>query len=162
MEKLLATGKTRAIGVANCSVPFLEELLPSITVVPAVNQIENHPELPQQEIVDFCKSKGIHVTAYSPFGSSGGPLLELDDVKRVAEKKGVEVGTVLLSWHREWALFLCCLDLLFWPFFLRFAFPMVNMERMKTNRNSGSRQLRTRKIHHAVENRSKSKTDRVG
>ncbi|THY90535.1 Aldo/keto reductase [Aureobasidium pullulans] len=71
MEKLLATGKTKAIGVANFSVPFLEELMKEAKVTPAANQIENHPYLPQQEIVDYCKEKGILITAYSPLGSTG-------------------------------------------------------------------------------------------
>ncbi|KAI0435969.1 reductase-like protein [Xylaria telfairii] len=99
MEALLATGKTRSIGVCNYSVPYLEQLLKTATVVPVVNQIENHPSLPQQEVVDFCKTKGIHVVAYSPLGSTGGPLMKSEPVVKVAERKGVSAGTVLLSYH---------------------------------------------------------------
>jgi glycerol 2-dehydrogenase (NADP+) len=99
MEKLVATGKVRAIGVSNYSRKYLEELVPAVNVVPAVNQIENHPLLPQQEIVDYCKEKGIHVTAYSPFGSTGGPLMTADAIVEVAKKKGVSPSTILLSWH---------------------------------------------------------------
>lgn len=99
MEKLLSTGKVRAIGVANYSIKYLEALLPKVKVVPAVNQIENHPQLPQQDLVDFCTSKGIHVTAYSPLGSSGSPLMGLDVVKEVAAEHGVSAGSVLLSYH---------------------------------------------------------------
>ncbi|KAL4888961.1 NADP-dependent oxidoreductase domain-containing protein [Aspergillus ambiguus] len=99
MEKLVGTGKTKAIGVSNYSVRYLEQLLPQATIVPAVNQIENHPSLPQQEIVDFCKQKGIHVTAYSPLGSTGSPLFTAEPIVQVAKKKGVTPATVLLSWH---------------------------------------------------------------
>ncbi|TVY48833.1 D-galacturonate reductase [Lachnellula occidentalis] len=99
MEKLLATGKVKAIGVANYSVRNLEELLPHATVVPAVNQIENHPSLPQQEIVDFCKSKGIHITAYSPLGSTGSPMFKAEPVVEVAKKRNVTPASVLLSYH---------------------------------------------------------------
>jgi glycerol 2-dehydrogenase (NADP+) len=99
MEKLLSTGKVKAIGVANYSVKFLEELLPQATVVPAVNQIENHPSLPQQEIVDFCKEKGIHITAYSPLGSTGSPMFKEPKILEVAEKKGVTPASILLSYH---------------------------------------------------------------
>ncbi|KAF2834167.1 Aldo/keto reductase [Patellaria atrata CBS 101060] len=102
MEKLLSTGKVKAIGVANYSKPYLEELLAKANVIPAVNQIENHPYLPQQEIVDLCTDKGVHVTAYSPLGSTGSPLFEEEGVQKIAKKNGVEVGTVLLSWHGEW------------------------------------------------------------
>jgi glycerol 2-dehydrogenase (NADP+) len=104
MEKLPATGKVKAIGVANHNVPYLEELLKSAETTPAVNQIENHPYLPQQEIVDFCSSKGIHVTAYSPFGSTGSPLFQEEGIQEVAKRHEVGPGTVLLSYHREFAL----------------------------------------------------------
>jgi len=99
MEKLPATGKVKAIGVANFSKAYLEELLKNASIVPAADQIENHPQLPQQEIVDFCKEKGIHVTGYSPLGSTGSPLFNLDEVKQLAEKYSVGPGTILLSWH---------------------------------------------------------------
>lgn len=99
MEKLLATGKVKAIGVANYSVRYLEQLLPEATIVPAVNQIENHPSLPQQEIVDFCKSKGIHITAYSPLGSTGSPMFKEKAIVEVAEKRGITPASVLLSYH---------------------------------------------------------------
>jgi len=99
MEKLLTTGKTKAIGVANFSKKYLEELLPTAEVVPAVNQVENHPYLPQQEVVDFCKNKGIHITAYSPFGSTGSPLFQEQEIQDVAKKHGVSPGGVLLSYH---------------------------------------------------------------
>lgn len=99
MEKLLNTGKVKAIGVCNYSLKYLEELLPQVDVVPAANQIENHPSLPQQEIVDFCKSKGIHLTAYSPLGSTGGPLFKEEAVLSIAEKRGVPPANVLLSYH---------------------------------------------------------------
>ena len=101
MEKLLKTGKVRAIGVANYSVRYLEDLLPHATIIPAVNQIENHPSLPQQEIVDFCKAKAIHITAYSPLGSSGSPVLKSRAVLQVAKKKSVSPAAVLLSYHRK-------------------------------------------------------------
>jgi glycerol 2-dehydrogenase (NADP+) len=99
MEKLLAGGKVKAIGVCNYSKQYLEELLPQISVVPAVNQIENHPLLPQQEIVDLCKEKGILITAYSPLGSTGSPLMQDDHVVKLAKDKGVSPGCILLSYH---------------------------------------------------------------
>ncbi|KAM3470802.1 hypothetical protein MY8738_009599 [Beauveria namnaoensis] len=99
MEALLATGKVRGIGVSNYSKKYLEELLASCTVVPAVNQIENHPSLPQQEIVDLCRARGIHVVAYSPLGSAGSPLLTAAPVVAIAERRGVSPATVLLSYH---------------------------------------------------------------
>ncbi|KAF7716207.1 Aldo/keto reductase family protein [Penicillium ucsense] len=99
MEKLVPSNKVRAIGVSNYSVKYLEELLPQASVVPAANQIENHPSLPQQDIVDFCKDKGIHITAYSPLGSTGNVLFKAKPIVEVSEKRGVSPASVLLSWH---------------------------------------------------------------
>lgn len=64
-------------------------------------QIENHPLLPQQDIADFCKEKGILIEAYSPLGSTGSPLFEEEGVKEVAKKHGVGLGTVLISYQGE-------------------------------------------------------------
>lgn len=64
-----------------------------------MNQIENHPALPQQDIVDLCKEKGIHIMAYSPLGSTGGPLMQAEPILKVAQKHNVQPSTVLLSYH---------------------------------------------------------------
>jgi len=103
LENLIQTHpeKVKAIGVANYSVKYLEKLLAKATITPAANQIENHPLLPQQEIVDFCKEKGIHITAYSPLGSTGSPLFKDEGVIAVAKKHDVAPATVLLSYHRK-------------------------------------------------------------
>lgn len=109
LEKLIQSHpeKVKAIGVANYSVKYLEKLLAQATITPAVNQIENHPLLPQQEVVDFCKEEGIHVTAYSPLGSTGSPLFKNEAVNEVAKKHSVGPGTVLLSYHRKSYYLLC-------------------------------------------------------
>lgn len=99
MEKLVSTGKVRAIGVCNYSEKYLRQLLPHASIIPAVNQIENHPLLPQSEIVALCKEKGILIEAYSPFGSTGSPLFADQAVNAVAQRHGVGAGTVLISWH---------------------------------------------------------------
>ncbi|KAI9163626.1 D-galacturonate reductase [Paramyrothecium foliicola] len=99
METIPATGKAKSIGVCNYSKKYLEELLPQAKIVPAVNQIELHPHLPQPDITDLCKEKGIHIMAYSPLGSTGSPLQTVEPVVKIAEKNGVTPATVLLSYH---------------------------------------------------------------
>lgn len=89
--------KIKAIGVANWSVSYLERLLKHATVVPAINQIELHPSCTQTELVEFSKSKGIAITAYSPLGSTGAPLTYNEIVRGVAEKKGESPFTILFS-----------------------------------------------------------------
>jgi glycerol 2-dehydrogenase (NADP+) len=107
MQKLVSGGKVKAIGVCNYSKTYLEELLPNVEVVPAVNQIENHPLLPQQEIVDLCKEKGIVITAYSPLGSTGSPLMQDEHVVQLAKEKSCSPGCILLSYHGMWSPYVC-------------------------------------------------------
>lgn len=111
MEALQASGKVKSIGVSNFSVLQLERLLALCRVPPAVNQIELHPYLVQTEMIEFCKSKNIALTAYSPFGSPERPpklrsgdtdphkLLEDPVVANVAKKHGRSPAQVLLRYH---------------------------------------------------------------
>ncbi|KAJ1957841.1 hypothetical protein EC988_000623 [Linderina pennispora] len=99
MEKLLDTGKVKAIGVSNFSLPNLKRLIANTSVVPAANQVELHPYLPQSELVDFCQSKGIVVTAYSPLGSTAEFNLRDDPViNEIAKAHGATSAQVLLAW----------------------------------------------------------------
>lgn len=99
MEKLLATGKVRSIGVSNFQVYHLERLLndPRTTVVPAVNQIEFHPQCPSFKLLEYNRSKGIHTEAYSSMGAGKG-LREDKTVLEVARSSGRTVSQVLLKW----------------------------------------------------------------
>jgi alcohol dehydrogenase (NADP+) len=69
MENLVKGGKAKAIGVSNFSPMELGRLLAESTIVPAVIQMELHPWLQQKAFCQFIKSKGIHITQYSPFGN---------------------------------------------------------------------------------------------
>jgi diketogulonate reductase-like aldo/keto reductase len=71
MEKLVKDGVARSIGVSNFTIPMLEKLLSECEIPPAVNQVELHPCLPQQDLLDYCKSKNIVLTAFSPLGNPG-------------------------------------------------------------------------------------------
>lgn len=101
MEKLLNTGKVKAIGVSNFNIRRLEELLSQVSVVPAANQIEAHPYLQQTDLLKFCQSKGIVVEAYSPLGNNQtGEPRTVDDplVAAVAKEVGMDPGPLLASW----------------------------------------------------------------
>lgn len=100
MQKLLESGKTKAIGVSNFSVNNIKDLLaaPTTKVTPAVNQVELHPLLPQEELIQFCKEKGIVVEAYSPLGGENAPILSDSTVQDIAKANGVEAGNVVISW----------------------------------------------------------------
>lgn len=102
MVALLDTKKVRAIGVSNFGAPLLESLVAKTSLVPAVNQVELHPCLPQRRIRETCAKHGILVTAYSPLGQPApgvqSPLLTDETIVEIADKRGVDVGQVILSW----------------------------------------------------------------
>jgi diketogulonate reductase-like aldo/keto reductase len=66
LVRLLEEGKCRSIGVSNYTIHHLTELLESSPVVPAVNQVEMSPFLVQEDLVRYCRGKGIQIEAYSP------------------------------------------------------------------------------------------------
>lgn len=80
---------------------YIDELLPTVKIVPAAIQLEIHPQLPQSDITEHAKEKGIHVIAYSPLGSTGSPVATIEPVVKLAEKKGATPVSILLSHHGE-------------------------------------------------------------
>lgn len=62
-------------------------------------QIELHPYLPQHDLVAYLASKDILAQAYSPLGSTDSPLLKDEEIQEIADKHGVSVGTVLISYQ---------------------------------------------------------------
>ncbi|KOC18133.1 hypothetical protein AFLA70_156g002041 [Aspergillus flavus AF70] len=99
MEEVYKSGKVKAIGVANWSIPYLEELKKKWTVVPAVNQVELHPFLPQHVLKEWCDKHGILLEAYSPLGSEGAPLMSDPVIQEIAKKNGVSAAMILISYH---------------------------------------------------------------
>lgn len=91
-------GKVKAIGVSNFSIKNLEILAKTSKVTPAVNQIEAHPYLPEHELVEYCKQKSIHITAYSPLGQYNASIHDDKDLNDIAKKHDVTAATVALSW----------------------------------------------------------------
>ena len=108
MAALPATGLTRHVGVSNFSAPKIDRLIETVGVVPAVNQIDLHPFLQQNELLAFLRSHGIVATAYSPLGSRGRPagmraddepnLLEHPDVVEIARAHDATPAQVLIAW----------------------------------------------------------------
>jgi 2,5-diketo-D-gluconate reductase A len=99
MEKILAEGRTRAIGVSNFGVEHLQRLVDETDTVPAVNQIELHPNLPQRELREFHAQHGIVTEAWSPLARGG--LLDDPAVRRIAKEHAKTPAQVLLRWHIE-------------------------------------------------------------
>ncbi|KAM1748863.1 hypothetical protein FF1_009737 [Malus domestica] len=103
LEAAYDSGKARAIGVSNFSTKKLGDLLAVARIPPAVNQVESHPQWQQQKLHEFCKSKGVHLSGYSPLGSPGTSSLKGDVLKNpillsVAEKLGKTPAQVAIRW----------------------------------------------------------------
>ena len=97
-EKLLADGRVRSIGVSNFEIPHIERLFAETDVTPAVNQIELHPEFPQEELREFHQEHGILTESWGPLGQGKG-LLENPHIVEVARRKGRTPAQVVLRWH---------------------------------------------------------------
>jgi 2,5-diketo-D-gluconate reductase A len=97
-ERLLADGQVSSIGVSNFEIEHLERLLAETDVVPAVNQVELHPEFPQEELREFHAEHGILTESWGPLGQGKG-LLENPHILDVARGKGRTPGQVVLRWH---------------------------------------------------------------
>ena len=105
MEDLVDAGLVKAIGVANFGAPMLNDLLSHARIRPAVNQVELHPYLQQQSLVDFCARNDVAVTAYSPLGSPGNSAgkglpspVEDETIRAIAEAHGKSPAQVLIRW----------------------------------------------------------------
>ncbi len=109
MEAVLDAGLTRHIGVSNFSVKKLKKLLETARHRPEMNQVELHPLLAQNDLVNFCASENIHVTGYTPLGRPGAPelpdgapsLLDNPAVATIAEQKNCTPAQVVLAWALE-------------------------------------------------------------
>ncbi|KAI9813097.1 MAG: hypothetical protein M1827_004317 [Pycnora praestabilis] len=92
IEDLYDGGKARAIGASNWTIPRLEPILKQARIIPAVNQMEIHPFLPNTKLVDYYLNKGIMPEAYSPLGSqnqlpsTGEKVNKNAELNRIAEK----------------------------------------------------------------------------
>ena len=99
LEKLLADGKVRAIGVSNFLVHHLEDLLKSSSVKPVLNQVEFHPFLVQKELLDFDARSGIRHEAWSPL--TRGRSLDHEVITGIGKKHGRTNAQVVPRWDLQ-------------------------------------------------------------
>ena len=102
-EKLQADGRVRSIGVSNFEIEHLERLAAETDVVPAVNQVELHPQFPQSELRAYHAEHGILTESWGPIGQGKG-LLENEHIQAVAKAKGRTPAQVVLRWHVQLGL----------------------------------------------------------
>ncbi len=102
-------GLTKHVGVSNFSETKLKDLLLKTEDGPEVNQVELHPYLQQNSLIEFCSKNNIHVTAYSPLGSGDRieamkapnepSLLENKVIQKIAKKHGASTAQVIINWE---------------------------------------------------------------
>lgn len=111
MVKAKEQGLVKHVGVSNFSIETLEGLMKETDHTPEMNQVELHPYLQQDKLLEFCSRNGINVTAYSPLGSGDRPdqmkaddepsLLENPVIERIAKKHGANPGQILIKWSEQ-------------------------------------------------------------
>ncbi len=99
LEKLLADGRVRAIGVSNFEPEHLQRLIDLGGTVPAVNQVELHPALQQHAVTVFNAAQGIATEAWSPLAQ--GALLADPAIKEIAARHGRTPAQIILRWHLQ-------------------------------------------------------------
>jgi len=99
MESLVDRGNCRAIGLSDITLNELKPIYESAIIKPAVVQVESHPYLPETELLEFCKEKGIAFLAFAPLGHGMRPgLLEDPTISAIAVQVGKTPAQVLLAW----------------------------------------------------------------
>lgn len=109
LERCVELGLVKSIGVSNCTIPMLLDMLTYAKIKPAVNQVELHPYLVQKEYVDFQEKLGVKVTAYAPLGAFTWPfkrdehkalnVLKEPLIQELSQKYGRPAGQIVLNWH---------------------------------------------------------------
>jgi aldehyde reductase len=99
MESLVDRGRCRAIGLSDISLDGLLSIYESARIKPAVVQVESHPHLPETELLEFCKEKGVVLLAFAPLGHGARPgPLEDSVITKIGAQVGMTPAQVLLSW----------------------------------------------------------------
>jgi alcohol dehydrogenase (NADP+) len=99
LENLVDHGKCRAIGLSDVGLNELKPIYESARIKPAVVQLESHPYLPETELLEYCKEKGVVFLAFAPLGHGMKPgPLEDPVITAIAARVGKTPAQVLLAW----------------------------------------------------------------
>lgn len=99
MEKLYKEGRIRAIGVSNFSSKHLKDLVENAEITPAVNQVEFHPQLVQNELMEFCKKHNIQLEAWSPL--MRGKIFQIPLFQHLSKKYERTISQIVLRWDLQ-------------------------------------------------------------
>jgi 2,5-diketo-D-gluconate reductase A len=103
LEKLLADGKVRAIGLSNFKPAHIDRILAEATATPDINQIELNPTLTREQTRAYHAEHGIATESWGPLGQ-GGDMLGAAPIAAIAQARGLSPAQVVLRWHMELGL----------------------------------------------------------
>ena len=110
MEKLVEKGLVKHIGISNFTILAMQDLLSKAKILPFVHEIEVHPFLQNEKVINYSKSHGMIILAYSPLGGnySYGPMKDiktpcLNDpvVSKIAKSHNKSSAQIILRWHLQ-------------------------------------------------------------
>ncbi|WP_342436157.1 aldo/keto reductase [Paenibacillus sp. FSL L8-0436] len=101
MEELYSEGRIKVIGVANFEIQHLEHLMAHSRIPPMINQIETHPEFPQNELHDYLVQHRISHEAWGPLGQGNKALLDRKELAEIARHHKKSAAQVILRWHLQ-------------------------------------------------------------
>ena len=99
LEKLYRDGRVRAIGISNFLQHHIEDLMNSIEILPMINQMEFHPRLVQQDLIDFCQRNKIQFEAWSPFRM--GEIFKVKELDEIAQRYNKSVAQLVVRWDLQ-------------------------------------------------------------
>ena len=99
IEEQYNAGRIRSIGISNFRPYHIEELMKTAKIAPMVNQIRLCPGDTQDEVVDYCRARGMLLEAYSPLGT--GRIFDVPEMKKLADKYGKTVAQICIRWSLQ-------------------------------------------------------------
>ncbi|MBD3374558.1 aldo/keto reductase [candidate division KSB1 bacterium] len=99
MQDLYKEGLVKTIGVSNFMQHHLEYLMRDCEIVPMINQVEFHPRLVQQDLLDYCHRHQIRYQAWSPL--MRGDIFDIDELQEIAEKHNKTAAQIVLRWNLQ-------------------------------------------------------------
>lgn len=113
LEKCVDDGLIKSIGISNTAGPLVQDVLRGCRIKPAALQIEHHPYLTQEKLVEYCKINDIQIVAYSSFGPQSfvdidqelakttPTLFEHQTIKKIADAHKVTTSQIILRWATQ-------------------------------------------------------------
>lgn len=103
MERAVAEGKIRSLGVSNYYIKEMTEFLPKVSIKPVMTQNEIHPYYQEKEVREYMHRNGIVIEGWYPFGGRGytKAMLSNETLKEIAEAHGKSPAQVILRWDLQ-------------------------------------------------------------